>query len=634
MSIEDYNKILKKHFNLNSLKKEQYDIINTIVNFQKDVMAILATGFGKSICYQLPYLITKKCVIVVSPLIALMTDQKVELEKKNIPVISLNSSCKNKELIMDEIINSDLNQIIYITPEYMPNCELFLTSLYEEDRICLIAIDESHCVSSWGNDFRPKYKDLSCLKNWLPDVPILAMTATATENVKKDISKILKLDDPYVITGNFDRPNLYISVKKRTTPENDIIDLVTKYPNDYVIIYCQTRDDTEKISGIINKYKIKCGSYHAGLNNKTREQIQKDFIDGTYKCIVATIAFGMGINIPNVRLVVHYNCPKNLENYYQEIGRAGRDGKSSECHLFYSKKDFMINRMFLDTIKDPKYKDYQENQIRNIERYTYSQECRRKILLKPFDSNYNKDNCANCDNCKRKEKNIKLVDFTYEVILVLMTLSKLFGSYGMNTYVNIIRGSNAKNITAVMKGINTYNKGNEYSIDFLKELFNLLKNNLYLEERQIDNNKGFKFGGGSTINITKKSELYLNSLKEKYNFTKFDEIKSIIIEDSDKIKLEPSLEMDKFLSKIVIKSKIDNFDVDLDKDIMDRLIESKINLNTPKKEKVNEKVIEKKKPEKVIKEKVKSKTVKKEIVKADIPCDELELEFQKMLNEL
>ena len=404
-----YNKILKKKYGYESLKPEQFNIINKIVNDKNDILGILATGFGKSICYQMPYLITKKCVIVVSPLIALMKDQMTELKKLKIPVTVLNSTCKNKEEIMDDILAGN-NMVIYITPEYMENCEAFLKMLVENDQLALIAIDEAHCVSTWGLDFRKSYTLLKNIRDWIDSsVPILALTATASKKVRKDIIKILQLEDPDTIVGDFDRKNLYISVKKRSKdPHDDLFELLNKYKNDYKIIYCKTREETEKIAESITNMGFPSLPYHAGLSSKKRDEIQQKFIDGEFKTMVATIAFGMGINIKSVRLVIHYNCPKNIESYYQEIGRAGRDGLPSECHLFYSKKDFIINKLFLDSIKDPKHKAYQEEQINNIEKYVYSSKCRRNIL-KNFDENYEKSECSNCDNCNKVINKVKKI---------------------------------------------------------------------------------------------------------------------------------------------------------------------------------------------------------------------------------
>ena len=558
---EKYDKILKKKYGYEHLKNEQFSIINSTVNENKDVLAILATGFGKSICYQMPYLITKKSVIVVSPLIALMTDQMEELKKLKIPVSVLNSTCKNKEEVMDEIL-AGYNRIVYITPEFLEVNQSFLQMLVENEQLCLIAIDEAHCVSTWGLDFRKSYTKLSNIRDWIDSsIPILAVTATASKKVRKDIIKMLQLDDPEIVIGDFDRKNLYISVQRRSKNDDSLFyELLEKNKNEYIIVYCKTREDTEKIADKIQENGIDCLPYHAGLTSKKREEIQKKFIDGAVKCMVATIAFGMGINIKNVRLVIHYNCPKNMESYYQEIGRAGRDGQPSECYLFYSKKDFIINKLFLDTIKDPRHKTYQEEQINAIEKFVYSSVCRRKIILKNFDENYNKTECNNCDICnKSKNKKENKVDYTITSYIILDLINKLNGGYGINTYINILRGSKAKNITLYMQNLPHYKLGKSYSVDWFKDVFNELMCDDYLNEKPIQSYMG------SVIEPTKKAKEFIQKIKENYEQIKtFDS--NVKINDEDKILLKETKLMKSISSKS--KSKLgDNIFTD---DILDR----------------------------------------------------------------
>ena len=342
--LKEWNAILKKYWGYPSLKPIQFQILKKVLIEKRDVSAILATGFGKSICYQLPLLITGNCSLVICPLIALMHEQGQEMKKKKIPTAVFNSEStdiiKNEEKM--EIINGT-NKLIFMTPEYFIKSEHFIKSI--ADNLSLVCIDEAHAVSTWGLDFRSSYTKLNVIRNWIPDVPILTLTATASTKVREDITNILGLSNPELIIGNFDRPNLLIRVEPRYDDVMlNIKSLLNKYSNEYIIIYCKTRDETDLLADKIQDLGIKCESYHAGMNDKSRTKVQQNFIDGKFKCIIATIAFGMGINIPNVRLVVHFNCPKNIESYYQEIGRAGRDGLPSECILFYSGKDFQINK--------------------------------------------------------------------------------------------------------------------------------------------------------------------------------------------------------------------------------------------------------------------------------------------------
>jgi Werner syndrome ATP-dependent helicase len=577
MSLKEYNKILHKYFGYDSLKPEQYDIIDKLINQKKDVCAILATGFGKSICFQMPYLISKKCVIVISPLIALMEDQLIQMENLDIPVCCLNSTCKNKPSVKKDVLAGNY-KLIYITPEYVQNCEEFLVELEEQDGISLIAIDESHCVSTYGNDFRPSYKDLNCLRDWIPKVPILAVTATASDKVRLDIIKYLQLIDPHMIVGNFDRPNLYIRVDKINYSgdklDSQILELLSKYKKEYIIVYCKTKNNTEKVADKIERLGIKCEAYHAGLSSNKRTEIQQKFVEGEIKCIVATIAFGMGINIPNIRLVIHYGCPKNLESYYQEIGRAGRDGKMSECHLFFSSQDFILNRYFLKEIKDDKYREYQEQQIRNIEKYVYTKECRRKILLNNFGGKI--DSCVNCDNCTSiKSKTNSKIDCTYYAYLAISCISKLGTNYGISTLINILRGSNAKNINSYMKKMKEYNSGHDYSSNWWKLLFRDLINDNYILEKSFS-----KARFGAVIIITKEGiEWYkklINKYKELEKDTKIEEeyryymsvdtsIKVNISEPKDDIELALEIMQENNTEKIKEEIKEENNKINMGK---------------------------------------------------------------------
>lgn len=553
MSITQYNKILKAHFGYETLKPEQYDIISHLVTKKQDVNAILATGFGKSLCFQMPHLITKLSVIIISPLIALMEDQKTLMEALDIPVCCLNSACVDKSQIKREILDGE-NKLIYITPEYLPYCETFVKELVEQDGLALIAIDESHAVSTYGMDFRPAYKELGIFREWAPNVPILAVTATASERVRQDIVKILKLKNPHTVIGNFDRPNLFISVNKKTSGSDmsdELTELINKYKGQYTIIYCKTRADTEKITESVQDMGIDCGAYHAGMSTDDRSIVQQKFISGEIKCIAATIAFGMGINVAAVRLVVHYGCPKNIESYYQEIGRAGRDGLRSECYLIFSTKDFALNRFFLKTIKDANYKRYQEEQLINIEKYVYTNECRRKVLLKLFGGDV--QSCTMCDNCTAGVKVTKK-DCTYQAYLLMHLVRELEGKYGAGTYVDILRGSSSKKMTGGMKTARQYNKGISNSAEWWKTFLRNMINYGFLQEKQIA--KSF----GSVVNYTPTGVKWINNLCIKYpkitSETKIAETDKIYIEYKDTGKPEPKTGID--LSMEIMQQEIDD----------------------------------------------------------------------------
>lgn len=565
----EYNKTLLEYFGWESLKYEQFKIIDMLINEKVDMLGLLPTGFGKSLCFQLPYLLTKKNVIVISPLISLMTDQKILMEKAGIPVCCLNSDNRKKGQDKQEIIDGS-SKIIYITPEYLVQCEDFVKELIEYNDISLFCIDESHCVSSWGHEFRKSYQQLYVIREWtdcyelVEPIPILCLSATTTKRVQQDIITSLKMINPVIISGNFDRANLYISItKKSRDPLHDIRGLLEKYKDNNIIVYCQTRKDTESLAEKINNSGLVCEAYHAGLNSTKRDLIQHKFTNGAIKCIVATIAFGMGINISNIRLVIHYACPKNIESYYQEIGRAGRDGLRSECHLFHSTKDFMLSRFFLKDVKDSQHKLYQENEIRKIEAYVLTTECRRKQLLKSFDNNTvemqrNDYNCDNCDNCKKKNgtftrtekyinndkngllnKNNKtghLIDYTYYGYIALGLVDKLNGKYGIGTLVDIIRGLGNKKIKDFMKELQHYGIAKEPSTLWWKAFYWLLISEDYLKEESVQD----RFG--TTIKMTHIGMKWYTTILKKYgNIAKNGKIDSIA--ECDKLILYPTKDM-------------------------------------------------------------------------------------------
>jgi RecQ family ATP-dependent DNA helicase len=506
MEIE-YNKILKKHFGYEKLKDKQFEIINNILNNNKDVLGILPTGFGKSMCYMLPYLITHKNIIIISPLIALIKDQHSDLLKRGIPVCSFNSSNDNKKKDRIDILNGN-PKIIYMTPEYFINSENFIKMLVKNDTLAFIAIDEAHCVSSWGNEFRPAYTNLSIIKTWIPEIPILALTATASIKVREDICNIIGLIDPIIIYSSFDRPNLKIIVKSKNTIQTDLINLLQNHKNDYSIVYCKTRNETDKIAQILNKYNIEAHPYHAGLLDDDRQDIQTAFINGEFKCIVATIAFGLGINIPNVRIVIHYGCPKNLESYYQEIGRAGRDGLTSYCYLYYSSKDFMLNRFFLKEITDEKYKKHQENQVASMEKFTYYTGCRRKVLLRHFNEVFDKDNCGGCDNCLNNNKNDNSREYTLEGYKILSLINSMKWNFGSATIIDTLVGSASKKLKNYsLTNSVFYGSGKNKKKESWKEIIRDLINNNYLKTNII--NDSF---GATTLHITTKGLNWLHNV--------------------------------------------------------------------------------------------------------------------------
>ncbi len=399
--------ILNNVFHYNAFRPHQYDIINDILD-EHDVIAIMHTGYGKSTCFQLPPLLSGELAIVISPLLALMADQKRILDNLNVACCCYNSSIglREKRTIERDLIAGKYH-VLYITPESMIKSYNLIDKVYSTQGICLVAIDEAHCISSYGFDFRPSYRELHQIRNYLPNVPILAVTATATERVINDIKTVMKMaTDCAIIKTSFDRPNLTLHVNSMTNyPDNYMASLI-KSMNGSSIVYCLTKNDTEKIAIMLANNGIMCAPYHAGLSNSTRTHVQTNFMNGVYKCIIATIAFGMGINKPDVRIVIHYGCPQNIESYYQEIGRAGRDGNPADCYLFFRKKDFVIQKKLIEGIQNIEYKHTRMELLQHMGRYINIGTCRRRYILQYFGENIAKNLCNKCDNCIHERAHI------------------------------------------------------------------------------------------------------------------------------------------------------------------------------------------------------------------------------------
>lgn len=493
-----YKYILNTYFKFDDFRPGQKEIIDAIIFENRDVCVTMFTGAGKSLCYQFPAVFLRKTCFVVSPLISLMRDQQLKLTELNIPATFLNSTTENRFQVYRKILDNKF-RVVYITPETLVNCKNLLQKMMNNKTISMIAIDESHCVSTWGNDFRDAYRDLGTLRDWLIDVPIVTFTATATNEVKQDIVKLLKLNNPLMIQTTYDRPNLNIFINHKTTIFDDLKQIL--FENEPTIIYCQTRDQTEEIANIVStKIGIECLAYHAGLSSNNRDIIHKKFITNKISCISATVAFGMGIDT-TIRKIIHYGSPKDIESYYQEIGRAGRDGKKANCFLFYSNKDFSTNKFLLSKIENEFYREHKLKILDIIKKYIYSSKCRRKFILNYFNENYTNNNCGMCDNCCRQ--NI-LVDYTEELILLLAIIKNLDYSYGSSLIVNILRGSKNKKIPHhIMKTV-WYGKGAIISELWWKLFIKVVLTHDLLTEKS--------FGTfGSTLYITDKGKQWLKN---------------------------------------------------------------------------------------------------------------------------
>jgi RecQ family ATP-dependent DNA helicase len=387
---------LKSIFKHNSFHEAQWAIIRAIIYDKRDCFIIAGTGFGKSLCYQFPPIFMNKIAVVISPLISLMEDQVLALQRKGVKACFLGSMQTEKN------INLKKYQVIYLTPEYLDGHENLNTI---KDQICLIAIDECHCITVWGSDFRPKFRQLAKFKENFPGVPVLCLTATATEHCQTDIFTSLNLNNPLFIKTDLNRPNLEFSVIRRG---EDFVEDVKPFLNDVTagaaIIYVLRRNETEQYAEALEREGFACKPYHAGLNDETRHQALKDFSEGKLCFIIATIAFGMGIDRADVRTVIHYGSPKNLESYYQEAGRAGRDNQRSKSIIFWEERDFGFHQFWLRNLQESEHKARCENLLTLMRQYLMSNECRRMEILHYFDPTVDQllIHEACCDNCIKK----------------------------------------------------------------------------------------------------------------------------------------------------------------------------------------------------------------------------------------
>ena len=421
---------LKEYFGYEKFRPHQENIITSILN-GNDNLVIMPTGGGKSVCFQLPALILEGVTLVISPLIALMKDQVDGLNANGIPSAFLNSSQTEEEnqTIINKLKKGTI-KLLYLAPESLA----FFEMVVQEIKISLIAIDEAHCISSWGHDFRPAYTQLGFLKKRLPQTPIVALTATADKATREDILTQLGLPNAERHIASFDRPNISLEVRSAQDRITQIVKFIKERPNTSGIIYCLSRKATEQVAARLTKNGFQAKAYHAGLPHEERAQIQEDFIYDKSQIICATIAFGMGIDKSNVRWVIHYNLPKNMEGYYQEIGRAGRDGVSSETILFYSYADVIQLQKFAQNSGN---KEVQLSKLERMQQYTEALSCRRKILLSYFGEFIEKD-CGNCDVCKNPPE---FFDGTVIAQKILSGVYRLKESEPIGTLIDFLRGS-------------------------------------------------------------------------------------------------------------------------------------------------------------------------------------------------
>ena len=463
--------ILKRYYGYDSFRQNQAEIIQTIMN-GKDCVVLMPTGGGKSICYQIPAIAMQGTAVVVSPLISLMKDQVEALRANGIEAEALNSGNEysSDTIIRRKCMDGSL-KLLYISPEKLLT---EIPYLLKHIKISLFAIDEAHCISQWGHDFRPEYTQLDVLHKEFPQVPIMALTATADKVTRQDIVKQLGLHDARFFISSFDRPNLSLDVKRGyTTKEKEqyILNFIKARPTSCGIIYCLSRKNTEKVAQFLQGHGIKAGVYHAGLNQAERNQTQELFKQDVIQVVCATIAFGMGIDKSNVRWVIHYNMPKSIESFYQEIGRAGRDGAPADTVLFYSLADIIQLEQFA---KDSGQQELNKDKLRQMQEYAESGICRRRILLNYFGEQMDHD-CGNCDICENPPKRF---DGTRYVQMALSAIKRAEEQIRTSTIIEILKGIPSPTVKRMgYDQLKTFGVGKELSTqdwqDYLLQMLQL-----------------------------------------------------------------------------------------------------------------------------------------------------------------
>ncbi|WP_342304028.1 DNA helicase RecQ [Methanolobus sp. ZRKC5] len=553
------HKTLQKYFGYSDFRPLQEDIINDVLD-DKDTFVLMPTGGGKSLCYQLPALLKDGITVVVSPLISLMKDQVDSLTESGVDAAYLNSTLKPAESrrIYEELKSGEI-KILYVAPERLTMSST-ITLLKSLD-VSLFAIDESHCISEWGHDFRPEYRKLNFLKKKFPEVPIIALTATATPKVREDTINQLGISHGKTYIASFDRANLFYRVRAKKDTYDNLLKYLRKKRGESGIIYCQSRKTVDTLTKKLRKDGFNALSYHAGLKDSQREKNQEMFIKDRVSIIVATIAFGMGIDKPNVRFVIHYDLPKNLESYYQETGRGGRDGLECECVLFFSRGDRFKIEYFIKQKDKKEERDIALKQLNEMVDYCESNICRRKVLLRYFGEETAEDNCGKCDVCLQPRIE---VDGTNDAKLLINCIKELDQRFGMNHVIDVLTGSRAKKITDKKHQLlKNFGQGDMYpKADWMDMARDMVRQDVIKVE-------GARY---PLLKLNRKSEEVLSG-KRMVTFTrKVDEENQA---DYEPVTQSPERDEISEQSPSVIHRKVSN---DPDKDLFEKLKELRISM--------------------------------------------------------
>ncbi|KAJ8346360.1 hypothetical protein SKAU_G00277610 [Synaphobranchus kaupii] len=519
---------LKMYFGHSRFKPVQWKVIYSVLKERRDNLVVMATGYGKSLCFQFPPVYCGGISVVVSPLISLMEDQVLQLKMSNIPACFLGSAQTNN-IIPD--LKNGLFRVAYMTPEFCSGRIALLEQLNRSIGLTLIAIDEAHCISEWGHDFRGAYRNLGLLKTKLPDVPIVALTATASPSIRDDIVQSLRLVQPVVTCTTFDRPNLYLDVNRKS---GDIVQdlkqfLVQNSMGDYefegpAIVYCPSRKAAERVSSVLCNLGILCGVYHAGLGIKMRRETQHGFMRDEIQCIAATVAFGMGINKADIRKVIHYGAPKEMESYYQEIGRAGRDGLPSACHVLWTPGDMGLNKFLLNQVTNDRFRGYKMKMLAKMEQYLKSNKCRRKLILSHFEDKQLRKVTSGimgtnecCDNCRysiikslgEEEPESRLQNFGNEAYQLMSAISALDERFGTAVPILFLRGSGSQRLPDKYRRHRLFGGGRSVSEAWWKAL----AQQLLMEEHLKESTGHNKFS--TLCKLTPKGKKWLRSADDE-----------------------------------------------------------------------------------------------------------------------